>query len=249
LLTLRRNIVMNFLKCLRQYSSRRLWLNIHLTTSIICEKTSFMTRLKMSFSFETMFEAILTIVWLISFSKISEKSMLFEYVDLAMSSRFAATNEKKNEFIKHWIFAFLMKIMMSSERRRNEMMSLNDVARFVAHLISFHVFWASSIALKTTFRWIIRRIFRMIRFLIARAFLQIWSVCSVFLWTTSSSWNVLRAWFARVRVRLHASSKSKMTRIDALNFEVDASMTSVIAKQTNLMYAFIWILLKNCDVN
>ncbi len=55
----------------------------------------------MSFFFETMFETILTIVWFISFSKISEKSIFFEYVDLAMSSRFAATNEKKNEFIKH----------------------------------------------------------------------------------------------------------------------------------------------------
>jgi hypothetical protein len=55
----------------------------------------------MSFSFEAMFEAILTIVWFISFSKISEKSMLFEYVDFAMSSRFAATKEEKNVFIKH----------------------------------------------------------------------------------------------------------------------------------------------------
>jgi hypothetical protein len=171
---------MNSLKCLKQYFNRRLWLNIHLTTNIMCEKTNFMTQLKMSFFFETMFETILTIVWLISFSKISEKSMLFEYVDFTMSSRFAATNERKNEFIKHWVFAFLMKIMMSFKRRRNEMMSLNDVARFFAHLINFHVFWASSIALNTTFRWMIRRIFRMIRFLIARVFFQIWSVCFVF---------------------------------------------------------------------
>jgi hypothetical protein len=227
---------MNSLKCLKQYSNRKLWLKIHLTTDIICERASFMTRLRMSFFFEAVFETILTIVWLISFSKISEKSMLFEYVDLAMSSRFAATKERKNEFIRHWILAFLMRIMMSSERRRNEMMSLNDVERFFAHLINFHVFWASSIALNTTFRWVIRRIFRMIRFLITFVFLQTWSACSVLIfWATSSSWNDLRTWFARICVRLHVSSKSKMTRADVLNFEINASMTSVIAEQTNLV--------------
>jgi hypothetical protein len=143
--------------------------------------------------------------------------------------------KKKNEFIKHWAFAFLMKVLMSFEQRRKEMMNLNDVERFFAHLISFLVFWAFSIALNTTFRWVIRRIFRMIRFLIAFAFLQIWSVCSVFLWTTSSSWNVLRTWFVRMRVRLNASSKSKMTRVDALNFEINAFMIFAITKQTNLM--------------
>jgi hypothetical protein len=170
---------MNFLKYLKQYCNRKLWLKIHLTTNIICQKTSFMIRLKMSFFFETMFKTILTIVWFISFSKISEKSMLFEYVDLAMSSRFAATKEKKNEFIKHWVFVFLMKIMMSFKRRKNEMMNLNDVERFFVHLINFHVFWAFSIALNTTFRWMIRRIFRMIRFLMILAFFQTWNACSV----------------------------------------------------------------------
>ncbi len=55
----------------------------------------------MLFSFEAMFETILTIVWFISFSKISEKSMLFEYVDLAMSFKFAATNKKK------WVYQTL----------------------------------------------------------------------------------------------------------------------------------------------
>jgi hypothetical protein len=227
---------MNSLKCLRQYFNRKLWLKIHLTTNIICEKTSFMTRLKMSFSFETMFETILTIVWFISFSKISKKSMLFEYVDFVMSSRFAATKKRKNEFIKHWAFAFLMKIMMSFERRKNEMMSLNDVKRFFVHFASFYVFWTSSIALNTTFRWVIRRIFRMIRFLMILAFLQTWSACSVLIfWATSSSWNDLRIWFVRVRVKLHASSKSKMTRVDVLNFEINALIASAIAEQTNLM--------------
>ncbi len=177
---------MNSLKCLRQYSNRRLWLKIHLTTDIICKKASFMTRLEMSFSFETMFETILTIAWLISFSKISEKSMLFEYVDFAISSRFAAANEKKNEFIRHWILAFLVRIMMSSERRKNEMMSLNDVDRFFVHLTSFHVFWAFFVASNTTFRW-------MIRFLMILVFLQTWNVCFVLIfWATSSAWNVLR---------------------------------------------------------
>ncbi len=180
---------MNFLKCLKQYSKRRLWLKIHLTTNIMCERASFMTRLKMSFFLETVFETILTIVWLISFSKISEKSMFFEYavVSSSISSRLIATNEKKNEFIKHWIFAFLMRIMMSFERRKNEVMSLKSVDRFFAHLASFHVFWASSMTLNTASRWVIRRIFRIIRFLIVFAFLQIRSVCFVFSWTTSSS--------------------------------------------------------------
>jgi hypothetical protein len=162
--------------------------------------------------------------------------MFFEYADFAMSLRFAATRKEKNESIKHWIFAFLMRVMMSFERRKNEIMSLNDVERFFAHFASFHVFWAFSIALNTTFRWVIRRIFRMIRFLMILIFLQTWSVCSVLIfWATSSSWNDLRTWFVRVRVRLHASSKSKMTRIDVLNFEVDAFMTFVIAEQTNLI--------------
>ncbi len=191
----------------------------------------------MLFFFETMFETILTIVWFISFSKISEKSMLFEYVVVSssISSRLTATSERKNEFIKHWALAFLMRIMMSFERRRNEVMSLKNVDRFFAHLASFHVFWASSMTLNTAFRWMIRRIFRIIRFLIVLAFLQIRSVCFVFFWATSSSWNVLRAWFARVRVRLHASSKSEMTRTVVLNFEINALMISAIAEQTNLM--------------
>jgi hypothetical protein len=228
---------MNSLKCLRQYFKRRFWWKIHLTTNIICEKTNFMTRLRMSFFFESMFETILTIDWFISFSKISEKSMLFEYivVSSSISSRLIATNEKKNEFIKHWIFAFLMRIMMSFERRKNEMMNLKNVDRFFAYLVSFHVFWAFSMTLNTAFRWMIRRIFRIICFLIVVAFLQIRSVCFVSFWTTSSSWNVLQVWFARVCVRLHASSKSKMTRIDALNFEINAFMTSAIVEQTNLI--------------
>jgi hypothetical protein len=170
---------MNSLKCLKQYFNRRLWLKIHLTTDMICEKTSFMTRLKMSFSFETMFEAILTVVWLISFSKISEKSLFFEYVDFSMSSKIAAANEKKNEFIKHWVLAFLMKVMMLSKRRRNEVMNLNDVERFFVHLTSFHVFWASSMTLNTTFRWIARRILRIVCFLMILALLHVCSVCSV----------------------------------------------------------------------
>jgi hypothetical protein len=163
---------MNFLKCLRQYFRRRLWLKIHLTTDIICKRASFMTRLRMSFSFETVFETILTIAWLISFSKISEKSMFFEYavVSSSISSRLIATNEEKNEFIKHWVFAFLMRIMMSFERRKNEVMSLKSVDRFFTHLISFYVFWAFSMTLNTAFRWMIRRIFRIIRFLISLFF-------------------------------------------------------------------------------
>jgi hypothetical protein len=56
----------------------------------------------MSFSFETMFEAILTIVWLISFSMISRKSMFFEYVVFSMmSSRLITTDERKKKSIKH----------------------------------------------------------------------------------------------------------------------------------------------------
>jgi hypothetical protein len=153
-----------------------------------------------------------------------------------MSSRLTAANEEKKKSIKHWAFASLMKIMMSFERRRNEMINLNDVNRFFVYLTSFHVFWASFVASNTTFRWVIRRIFRMIRFLITFAFFQTWSVCFVLIsWATSSSWNVLQTWFARVRVRLHASSKSEMTRADVLNFEINAFMTSVIAEQTNLM--------------
>jgi hypothetical protein len=184
---------MNSLKCLRQYFNRKLWLKIHLTTDMTCERTNFMTRLSMSFFFKTMFETILTIVWLISFSMISKKSMLFEYAIFSMmSSRLTATNEKKKKSIKHWTFAFLMRVMMSFERRKNKIMSLNDVERFFVHLTSFHVFWAFSMTLNTTFRWVIRRIFRMIRFLMILAFLQIWRVCSVFFWATSSFWNVLR---------------------------------------------------------
>ncbi len=238
MLILRKNIVMNSLKCLKQYFKRRLWLKIHLTADMMCEKTSFMTRLNISSSFETMLETVLTIVWLISFSMISKKSMLFEYAvsSLSMSSRLTAANEKKKKSIKHWTFALLMRIMMSFERRKNEMIYLNDVDRFFAHLTSFHVFWAFFVASNTTFRWVIRRIFRMIRFLMTFAFLQTWNACSVLIsWATSSSWNVLRAWFARIHVRLHASSKSKMTRSDVLNFEINAFMTSAIAEQTNLI--------------
>jgi hypothetical protein len=84
-----------------------------------------------------------------------------------------ATNERKKKSIKHWAFAFLVRIMMSSERRKNEIMSLNDVERFFVHLTSFHVFWAFFMTLNTTFRWMIWRIFRMIRFLMTFAFLQI----------------------------------------------------------------------------
>jgi hypothetical protein len=199
-------------------------------------KSEFYDSIEYVVFFEMMFETILTIVWLISFSMISRKSMFFEYViSSMMSSRLTATNEKKKKSIKHWIFIFLMRVMMSFERRRNEIMSLNDVERFFAHLTSFHVFWTFSMTLNTTFRWMIQRIFRMIRFLMTFAFLQIWRVCFVFFWATSSSWNVLRAWFARVRVKLHASSNSKMTRIDVLNFDVNASITSVIVEQTNLI--------------
>jgi hypothetical protein len=182
-----------------------------------------------------MLETILTIVWLISFSMISKKSMFFKNVNLAITSRFATTNENKKKSIKHWIFAFLMRVIMFFERRRNDVINLNDVERFFAYLTSFHVFWASSITSNTAFRWMIRRVFRIIRFLIAFVFLQIWSVCFVFSWTTSSSWNVLRAWFARIRVKLHFSSNSKMTRIDVLNFEINAFMISTIAMQINMI--------------
>jgi hypothetical protein len=171
---------MNSLKCLKQYFKRRLWLKIHLTTDMTCEKASFMTRLSMSFSFEAMFETILTIVWLISFSMISKKSMLFQYAVFSMmSSKLTAIDEKKKKSIKHWIFVFLMKIIMSFKRRRNEMMNLKDVERFLAHLTSFHVFWAFLMTLNTTFSWVIRRIFRMIRFLMTFAFFQTWNACSV----------------------------------------------------------------------
>jgi F0F1-type ATP synthase assembly protein I len=71
---------------------------------MMCEKASFMTELKTSFFFETMFKTILTIVWLISFSMILKKSMFFEYVVFfvfSMSSRLTATHEKKKKFIKH----------------------------------------------------------------------------------------------------------------------------------------------------
>jgi hypothetical protein len=137
---------------------------------MICEKTNFMTRLNISFSFETMLKTILAIVWLISFFVISKKSILSEYIDLAISSRFATTSERKKESIKHWILVFLMKVIMSFERRKNDMISLNDVRQFFAHLTSFHVLWASFIASNTTFRWMIQRVFRMIRFLIAFIF-------------------------------------------------------------------------------
>ncbi len=180
MLILRKNIVMNSLKCLKQCSKRKLWLKIYLTTNMMCEKTNFTTRLKISFSFETMLETILTIVWLISFSMISKKSMFFEYVVLAMSFKFVATNEKKNKLIKHWVFVSLMKVMMLFERRKKKVVNLNDVKRFFAHFANFHVFWAFLIASNIAFRWVTRRIFRIINFLINFAFFQIWSVWFVF---------------------------------------------------------------------
>ncbi len=162
---------------------------------MMCKRTSFNTRLSISFSLETMLETIFAIVWLISFSMILRKSMLFEYAVFAISSRFVATSEEKKKSIKHWVFAFLMKIMMSSKRRKKDVIDLNDVKRFFAHFASFHVFWAFSIASNTAFRWMTRRVFRIIRFLMTFVFFQIWSVWFVFFWATSSSWNVLLTWF------------------------------------------------------
>jgi hypothetical protein len=121
-----------------------------------------------------------------------------------------------------------MKIIVSFWRRRYDVMNLNDVARFFAHLTSFHVFWTFSIASIIAFRWWARNVFRIVRFLTILTLLHVWSVCSVFFWATSSFWNAFRTWFVRIRVRLHASSKSKIARIEILNFEMNVLRDVII---------------------
>ncbi len=137
---LRKNIVINFLKCLKQYLKRKLWLKIYLTTNMICEKANFMIWLSISFFLKTILKTILTIVWLISFSVIFEKLMFSKYAVLAMSSRFAATSEKKKNLIKHWVFVFLINIIILFKQRKNDVINLNDVKRFFTHLTSFTFF-------------------------------------------------------------------------------------------------------------
>jgi hypothetical protein len=67
------------------------------------------------------------------------------------------------------------------ERRWTIVCLFDAFSRFLS------VFWAFFNASNTTFWWMICRIFRIIRFLIAFVFLQIWSVCFEFFWTTNLS--------------------------------------------------------------
>ena len=137
---LRNEMIMLFLKCLRQYFSVKFVLKIQFSAKAICERIVLKMRLKISLFFDDLFDDALNTVWWISSFVIWENSNFSKYVASAISSILTFVNDEKKNSFKQCVLSVFVKADVSFDLRSDDVLNLKKIFLFFVHLISFHVF-------------------------------------------------------------------------------------------------------------
>ena len=163
---LRSEMIMLFLKCLRQYFSAKFVLKIQFSAKAICERTVLRMRLRISFFFDDLFDDALNTVWWIFSSVIWENSNFSKYVASAISSILISVSDEKKKSFKQCALSVFVKAVVSFDLRNDDVLNLKRISLFFAYLTKFHVFWTFSVAFSTAFRWFLFRILFIVLFLL-----------------------------------------------------------------------------------
>ena len=137
---LRNEIIMLFLKCLKQYFNVKFVLKIQFNAKAICKRTVLRMRLRISSFSNVLFDDALNIAWWIFSFVIWENSNFSEYVVFAILSMLTSVSDEKKNFFRQCALFVFVKIVVSFDLRNDDVLSLKEISLFFAHLINFHVF-------------------------------------------------------------------------------------------------------------